>query len=243
MTVKTLIIDDDPDIRESLEIALSLQLRNLDIVSAPNGESGLQLLAEQAPDLVLLDVTMPGLSGFEVLREIRRQSDVPVILLTGRDQELERVRGLESGADDYVTKPFGHQELVARIRAVMRRSTSRAPVRQEPSIQTGDLSIHFENQEVTRGGRPVRLSPVEYRLLEILARNAGRIVPTNLLFERIWGESRPVEDDYVKVYINRLRRKVEADPRRPRYILTERGYGYRLVRDILTGAADSPPST
>lgn len=243
MTVKTLIIDDDPDIRESLEIALSLQLRDLDIVSAPNGESGLQLLAEQAPDLVLLDVTMPGLSGFEVLREIRRQSDVPVILLTGRDQELERVRGLESGADDYVTKPFGHQELVARIRAVMRRSTSRAPVRQEPSIQTGDLSIHFENQEVTRGGRPVRLSPVEYRLLEILARNAGRIVPTNLLFERIWGESRPVEDDYVKVYINRLRRKVEADPRRPRYILTERGYGYRLVRDILTGAADSPPST
>jgi two-component system KDP operon response regulator KdpE len=229
--MKILLIDDDHDLREAISVGLSLQLREVEVETAEDGRMGLAAWERSSPDLILLDVTMPGLGGFDVLREIRRRSDVPVIMLTARDEEIDRVRGLELGADDYVGKPFGHLELVARIRAVLRRMQATVPAGAAPSVRAGDLAIHFETHEVTRGGQPVSLTPTEYRLLYELAANAGRVQLQDSLLSRVWGEEFEAESDYLKVYINRLRRKLEADPTHPRIILTERGIGYRFVRD------------
>jgi len=228
--MKILIVDDDNDLLEALGLGLQLQWQGIDLLTATDGESALRLFFDDLPDVVLLDVGLPLLDGFEVLRRIRAVSDTPVLMLTARGEELDKVRGLEIGADDYVTKPFSPLELLARIKAVLRRSELPPPVRAAPSFQAGDLAVNFDTREVARAGTPIPLTSTEYRLLFHLIRNAGRVVPRETLLARVWGDEYRDQTDYLKVYVSRLRAKLEEDPEHPRLILTERGLGYRFVR-------------
>lgn len=227
--MKILVVDDDPQILEALTIGLELQWQDSEVLAARDGEEGLRLFYEREPDVVLLDVSMPKVNGFEVLKEIRRISDVPVIMLTAYGDEMHQVRGLELGADDYVTKPFSHLALLARIKAVLRRAEMPAPVRALPDFRAGELEINFQSHEVTVRGERVRLTPVEYKLLYHLVRNAGRLMPHQALLDRVWGADYDATTDYLKVFVSRLRAKIER-PGGPRYIETERGMGYRFVR-------------
>lgn len=227
--MKVLVVDDDPKIREALEVGIQLQWQDSHIVSAADGEAGLERFFSELPDVVLLDITMPRMDGFEVLQVIRRVSDVPVIMLTGRGEDIDQVRGLELGADDYIAKPFSHLALMARIRAVLRRAELPPPVQAVPDFEAGDLAIHFQNQEVTLAGQQVRLTPVEYKLLYHLVRNAGHLLPHEALLNRVWGTDYEASPEYLKVFISRLRTKLRRDGG-PEYIETERGRGYRFVR-------------
>ena len=226
--MKILVVDDAPEVVEAVTISFSLQWRETEIIGANDGETALDRVAEDHPDLVLLDIAMPGTDGFETLRRIRELSDVPVIMLTAKDSVLDKVKGLELGADDYVTKPFDHLELLARVKAVLRRLDMPQPVSRAPSFVAGDLAIDFASQEVRVKGEPVALTAIEYKLLYHLARNAGRVLRHETLLAKVWGREYVDEIDYLRVYVRRLRRKVEEDPDRPRYILTERGLGYRF---------------
>jgi two-component system KDP operon response regulator KdpE len=228
--MKILIVDDDHDLLEALGLGLQLQWQGVTLVTATDGESALDRFFDEAPDVVLLDVGLPRLDGFEVLRRIRQVSDVPVLMLTARGEELDKVRGLEIGADDYVTKPFSPLELLARIKAVLRRSELPPPVRAAASFRADDLTVNFDSQEVQRRGQAIPLSATEYRLLYQLVRNAGHVMPRETLLARVWGDDYRDQTDYLKVYISRLRAKIEDDPERPRFIQTERGLGYRFVR-------------
>lgn len=234
--MKILLIDDDDNLREAVNISLELQWSEAEILTAPDGEKGLDLFFEHDPDLVLLDLTMPGLNGFEVLRQIRRVTNTPVIMLTARGEEADKVRGLELGADDYVTKPFGHLELLARMRAVLRRIGARPSSGGAAPVTIGNLTIDFATRQVTKDGKPIRLTPTEMNLLYQLVRNAGRVLPHQMLLQKVWGDAYRDETEYLKVYVNRLRQKLEDDPSHPRYLLTERGVGYRFARPVSAGA-------
>lgn len=227
--MKILVVDDDQHILDALAVGFQLQWQDATVIPATDGEMGLRHFYEDNPDIVVLDVSMPGKSGFDVLQEIRRISDVPVIMLTARGEEMDQVRGLELGADDYVVKPFSHLALLARIKAVMRRAELPPPVRTVPDFVAGDLAINFQNHQVTLRGEPVRLTPVEYKLLYHLVRNVGRLMPHQALLDRVWGEEYGATTDYLKVFISRLRAKIESDES-PHLIETERGLGYRFVR-------------
>ena len=233
--MKILIVDDDQDLLEAVGLGMQLQWQAAEVITAADGELGLQSFFEQTPDVVLLDVGLPRLDGFEVLRRIRQTSDTPVLMLTARGDELDKVRGLEIGADDYVTKPFSPLELLARIKAVLRRAELPPPIRAMPSFVSGDLSINFDSHQVTKKGEPVPLTALEYRLLYHLVRNAGHVLPRQSLLARVWGDEYRDQSHYLKVYISRLRGKLEDDPERPKHILTERGLGYRFAR-----AANAP---
>lgn len=228
--MKILVVDDDKNIVEAITIGFQLQWQDVDIITAADGEKGLNAFYDHVPDVVLLDVMMPYKDGFSVLKEIRQTSDVPVIMLTARGDELDKVKGLELGADDYLTKPFSHLELFARIRAVLRRTQMPAPVSATPSFVTGDVTINFENREVTRAGKVVKMTPTEYKLLVLLARNAGRVVPFETLLDKVWGPEYRDQLDYLKTYLSRLRKKLEVEPENPRFLLTERSLGYRLMK-------------
>jgi DNA-binding response OmpR family regulator len=228
--MKILIVDDDHDLLEALGLGLQLQWPGIDVITATDGEAALARFFDDIPDVILLDVGLPRLDGFQVLRKIRQVSDTPVLMLTARGEELDKVRGLEIGADDYVTKPFSPLELLARIKAVLRRTELPPPVRSSASFRTDDLTVNFDSQEVTKGERAISLSAIEYRLLYQLVRNAGHIVPRETLLARVWGDEYRDQTDYLKVYISRLRAKIENDPERPRLIHTERGLGYRFTR-------------
>src|SRR5918911_4247207 len=234
--MKILVVDDDPRLREALEVGLQLQWEDTQVISAGDGEAGLEAFFEVNPDLVLLDVNMPGKTGFEVVKEIRRVSDVPVIMLTARAEDTDQVRGLELGADDYVAKPFSHLALVARIKAVRRRAELPPPVEALPDFVAGDLAIHFQNQQVTLGGASVKLTPVEYRLLYHLVRNAGHLMPHQALLDRVWGSEYDAGPEYLKVFVSRLRAKLRY-PGGPEYVQTERGLGYRFVKPSQPSAA------
>jgi two-component system KDP operon response regulator KdpE len=199
------------------------------VLTAADGEAGLEAFFEHEPDVVLLDVTMPVKNGYEVLKDIRRVSDVPVIMLTARGEDTDQVRGLELGADDYVAKPFSHVALMARIKAVLRRAELPPPVQALPDFQAGDLAIHFQNQQVTVGGEAVKLTPVEYKLLYHLVRNVGHLLPHQALLDRVWGSDNEASPEYLKVFVSRLRAKLRRGGG-PDYIQTERGRGYRFVR-------------
>lgn len=228
--MKILLIDDDANLREAVTIALELQWPEAEVLTATSGETGLDVFFEHEPNIILLDLTMPGIGGFEVLRQVRRISNVPVILLTARGEEADKVRGLELGANDYVTKPFSHLELLARIRAVLRRTEVRPAPSGQSEFRFGDLSVDFDSREVTKRGQAVHLTPTEMNLLYQLVRNAGRALPHQLLLTKVWGEAYTQDTEYLKVYVNRLRQKIEDDSSHPRYLLTERGIGYRFVR-------------
>jgi two-component system KDP operon response regulator KdpE len=227
--VKVLVVDDDPRLREALEVGLQLQWEDAEVISAADGETGLDLFFEQGPDVVLLDVTIPRMSGFDVLKAIRRVSDTPVIMLTARGEDVDEVRGLELGADDYVQKPFSHLALMARIKAVLRRAEMPPPVDSLPDFAVGELAIQFQNEKVKVAGEPVKLTPVEYKLLYHLVRNAGHLMPHQALLDRVWGSAYEAGPEYLKVFISRLRAKLRR-PDGPEYIQTERGRGYRFVR-------------
>jgi len=223
--MKVLVVDDEPDVARLISASLGMQQPNWEVVAASDGEEALAALEQEQPALVLLDVGLPDTDGFQVLQQIRLFSDVPVVMLTVHDDELSKVRGLELGADDYITKPFSHLELLARVRAVLRRTQTLPLVHEEPFV-SGDLSVDFARREVTRRGEPVPLTATEYRLLYHLVRNAGQVLTHETLLARVWGREYTDEINYLKVYISRLRAKLEDDPRNPQHILTEHRVGY-----------------
>ncbi len=227
--MKILIVDDDPRIREALVTGLQLQWQDAAVIEATDGEDGVRQFFNANPDIVLLDITMPRMSGFEVLKELRLVSEVPVILLTARGEEMDQVRGLELGADDYLIKPIKHAALMARMRAVLRRAELPPPAEALPDFVAGDLAVHFQAHQVTVAGEQVQLTPVEYKLLYQLVRNAGHLLPHRALLERVWGSEYEASPEYLKVFISRLRAKLRR-PGSPDYIQTERGQGYRFIR-------------
>ena len=223
--MRILIVDDEPDVIKVISMSFRMQQPAWEIISAEEGPEALKLLEQERPDVVLLDIGLPDMSGLEVLKSIRVFSDVPVIMLTVRDDELSKVQGLELGADDYVTKPFSHLELLARVRAVLRRAQS-LPLAQEHPFTSGDIHLGFARRELSVRGHPVPLTGTEYRLLYHLVRNAGRVMTHEALLARVWGREYTDEISYLKSYISRLRNKLESDPHNPEYILTEYGVGY-----------------
>jgi two-component system KDP operon response regulator KdpE len=227
--MRILVVDDEPDVVDSVRLGFQLQWRDVDVLGASTGEEALDLVERERPDIVLLDVGLPDVDGFEVLRRTRAFSDVPVVMLTARDDAMDKVRGLEAGADDYVTKPFNHLELMARVKAVLRRLEMPPPTSRAPSFRSGDLEVDFARQEARLHGEPLELTPTEYKLLYHLVRNAGHVLPHGTLLAKVWGREYVDEVDYVRVYIRRLRDKLGDDPESPRYIRTERGLGYRFI--------------
>jgi two-component system KDP operon response regulator KdpE len=223
---KLLIIEDDADLVKALEVYFSRV--GYQVIAAANGLEGLQRLYDERPDIVILDIAMPKMDGWEVCRRIRDLSNVPIVILTARVQEDERVKGLRLGADDYVVKPFSLKELEARLETVLRR-VPEAKTRPGPVFANEELVIDADRLLVRRAGKRVDLTPTELRLLFFLAENAGRVLSHRQILERIWGSEYAEDADYVKLFIYRLRRKLEIDPKKPRYILSERGIGYRFV--------------
>ena len=219
-----LVVDDEPRIIEA--VGMNLELEGYQVSSASNGYEALQKLTKDLPDLVILDVMMPEIDGFETLRKIREVSTVPVIMLTVRGEEIDKVRGLDLGADDYITKPFNPKELVLRIRAVLRRVEMPSPVPKTEIRVDDNLSIDFSRCKVIIKGKEVHLRPTEYRLLYHLVSNAGQVLTHETLLRRVWGYEYREEDHYLWLYITYLRRKIEEDPKHPKYILSERGIGY-----------------
>lgn len=226
---KILVVDDEPDVIEALRIGFELQWREIDVLGARDGPTALDIIERDHPDIVLLDIGLPEMDGFEVLREVRAFSDVPVVMLTARDDAMDKVKGLELGADDYVTKPFNHLELMARIRAVLRRLDMPGPATRAPSFHSGELEVDFAHQEVRLRGERIELTPTEYKLLYHLVRNAGHVLQHGTLLAKVWGREYIDEVDYLRVYVRRLRDKLGDDPETPRYIRTERGLGYRFL--------------
>jgi two-component system KDP operon response regulator KdpE len=224
---KILVVDDEPRIIQF--IRLNLEHDGFEVYEATTGPQALEKLRDQMPDLILLDVMMPDLDGFETLRLIRELSTIPVIMLTAKGEEDDRVRGLELGADDYVTKPFSPRELVSRVRAVLRRTEMPGQATHEVIEVDDRLRLDFDRREVWVEGELVKLRPTEYRLLFHLVQNAGWVVPHEQLLAKVWGYEYRDETHYLRLYINYLRQKLEKDPSDPEYILTERGVGYRFI--------------
>ncbi len=225
-----LIVDDEARMRRFMQ--MDLDLEGYRVIEAGNGLEAIDHVRDDLPDLVLLDVMMPELDGFEALRIIRETSTVPVIMLTVRDDESDKVKGLELGADDYVTKPFSPRELTSRIKAVLRRVEMDSPaLASGSSVITVDdyLQINFSRQVVIVGGKEVKLRPTEYRLLYHLVNNAGHTLTHEMILSKVWGHEYRDESQYVRLYITYLRQKIEPDPAKPKYILTERGVGYTFV--------------
>ena len=225
--LKVLVVDDEPQTRKY--ITANLRARGYDALQAEDGRAALKTFDENVVDLVILDIMMPGIDGFEVCQAIRRQSDTPIIILSARGQEKDIVRALNFGADDYLTKPFGVGELLARVQAVLRRTTAQGSVTQRPPYHVDDLHIDFSTRQVTLAGEPISLTPTEYGLLAHLAVNAGRVLTHRALLQAVWGPEYGDETEYLWAYIRRLRRKIEQDPSQPRYILTQPGVGYSLA--------------
>ncbi len=220
-----LVVDDESRMVEF--IAMNLELEGFRVVRAANGSEALEKASREHPDLVLLDIMMPEMDGFETLEGLRETSSIPVIFLTAKSEEVDRIKGLDLGADDYITKPFSPKELVSRIRAVLRR-TEPAAVTNSEIVVDDELRVNFDQRKVIVRGQEVRLRPTEYRLLYQLVTNAGKLLTHEVLLSRVWGAEYRDEDQYVRLYITYLRQKIEKDPKNPKYILSERGLGYRF---------------
>lgn len=225
---KLLIIDDDDKLVEAIE--LYLKRAGYDIITAADGLQGMQQMYGQRPDLIVLDVMLPKMDGWEACQRIREISNVPIIMLTARGQETDKVMGLKLGADDYVAKPFSLKELEARVEAVLRRTRLPPPAKGRILYADDELVIDSERLEVSRRGERVQLTATEQRLLFYLVENASQVLTNEQILETVWGSEYVNEVDYIKLYIWRLRQKIEEDPRQPKYILTERGIGYRFAK-------------
>ena len=228
--MKVVIIEDNPEIIEAVSLCFDLRWPDVEVASANEGIIGVALIERESPDIVILDIGLPDIDGFEVCRRIRLFSDVPIVILTVKDQEFDKVKGLELGADDYITKPFSHVELLARVKAVLRRSTMPELEKDKEPLTIGKLWIDFAAREVRVDRKEVKLTPTEYNLLHLLARNTGRVMPHRVLLEKVWGSDYGDATDYLKVYVQRLRVKLDDDPQDPKLILSERGVGYKLAK-------------
>ncbi len=225
---KTQILVVDDELRYLKLVGYNLKAAGYEVITATTGEEAMSLVAGKSPDLIILDIRLPGIDGYEVCARIREFSSTPIIMLTAKGEEREKVQGLRLGADDYVTKPFGAEELMARVETVLRRG--RMAEVTAPSVLTiGELAIDFVQRKVKIEGQELSLSPTEYRLLQCLAVNAGRIIIHGELQEKVWGPEYREHYEGLRVYIRRLRKKIEKDPEKPTYILTKPGVGYMLV--------------
>jgi two-component system KDP operon response regulator KdpE len=223
VVTKVLVIDDEEPILRALRINLSA--RQYEVSTAADGASGLAAMARDRPDVLILDLGLPDMDGTEVIKGVRGWTSTPIIVLSAWGQESQKVAALDAGADDYVTKPFGMNELLARLRAAVRRAS---PAPDEPVLATADFTIDLAAKRVTRGAEDIRLTPTEWQLLEVLARHEGRLVTQRQLLQEVWGPQYQTEANYLRVHVAHLRRKLEPDPSRPRYLLTEPGMGYRF---------------
>ncbi|HEV8297022.1 MAG TPA: response regulator [Acidimicrobiales bacterium] len=221
---RVLVVDDEPHIRRTL--ATNLRARQLEVDLAASGEEALALAVSNPPDIVILDLGLPGIDGVEVIERLRVDTSVPIIVLSVREQEADKVRALDAGADDYVTKPFGIDELLARLRAALRRQPA---VPETQVIASDRLRIDLDAKQVHVNGELVHLTRLEWSLVDVLVRNAGRLVSQRELLQQVWGPQYGTETNYLRVYMTQLRRKLESDPARPRHFLTETGMGYRFV--------------
>jgi two-component system KDP operon response regulator KdpE len=224
-----LIIDDEARFRRFLRP--SLTARGYRVIEAASGEDGVTMVRQHVPDVVLLDLGLPDLDGLDVTRRIRQWSQVPIVVLSARGQEVDKVTALDAGADDYLTKPFGLPELLARLRAALRHRLKQAGVAPESEFCTGGLRVDLAARQVFANGKEVRLTAIEYRLLEVLVQHAGQVVTHRQLLDAVWGPGHAEQTEYLRVYMAHLRRKLEADPSRPRVFRTETGVGYRLLTD------------
>lgn len=220
---RILLVDDEPQMLRSLRLILSGH--GYETVTADSGEEGLEEIGRRMPDVVLLDLMLPGIDGLEVCRRLRERSAVPIIILSARGEEAMKVQALDLGADDYLTKPFGAEELLARIRVALRHT---AGTRDAPVFQNGDLRVDFNRRRVTRGDREVALTPKEYDVLKFLIGNAGRVLTHTMILRAVWGPEYATETQYLRNVVLGLRRKLEPDPAHPAYIVTEPGIGYRF---------------
>ena len=223
---RVLVVDDDPQILRA--VRTSLQGHDYEVLTAGNGETALDLLPDAAVDLIVLDLGLPGIGGEEVIRRVRSWSEVPIIVLSVRDGQADKVEAFEAGADDYVTKPFGMPELLARMRAVRRRAEGE---RRPPIVRFGQLEVDLGRRLVRLGGEAIHLTPTEYGLLEAFVTNPGKLLTHRWLLQRVWGSGYATENQYLRVFIRQLRAKLADDPARPRFIVTEAGLGYRWRPD------------
>lgn len=221
---RILIIEDEPQIRKLLKV--SLNAHGYDLEEAANGKDGVNRAAMFKPDLLIIDLGLPDIDGKEVVKQIREWSETPIIILTARDQEQEKIEALDSGADDYMTKPFGVGELLARMRVCLRRA---ATVEQQPVLVCGGLVVDLQQRHVTVDGDEVKLTPTEYEIIKIMMQHAGKVITHKQLLKAVWGNAYQQDTHYIRVYIAQLRRKIEQNPTQPRYIVTESGVGYRLM--------------
>jgi len=224
MTGSVVVIDDEPAICRALRINLSA--RDYTVAVAHDGASGLAAVAQTRPDVIILDLGLPDMDGVDVIHGVRGWTATPIIVLSAREHEAAKVAALDAGADDYVTKPFGMDELLARVRAAVRRTS---PTPDEPVVTTEDFSVDLAARRVTKDDADVRLTPTEWQILEVLLRNRGRLVTQRQLLQDVWGPAYESETNYLRVYLAQLRRKLEPDPPRPRYLITEPGMGYRFA--------------
>jgi two-component system KDP operon response regulator KdpE len=220
---RVLVVDDEPQILRALET--TLRVEGYEVDTAATAEEALAKAAMRQPEAIILDLVLPDRSGIEVCRELRAWTQVPIIILSAVGDEREKVEALDRGADDYVTKPFGGDELLARLRAVLRRA---GPV-ESPVIEVGELRVELDNRAVFRGGERLQLTPHEFTLLRLFVENQGKLLTHKMILRDVWGPAYQTESNYLHVYVSHLRRKIERDPTRPRYILTEPGAGYRFV--------------
>ncbi len=223
---RILVVDDEPQILRALRINLSV--RGYEVVTASTGAGALRAAAERPPDVVVLDLGLPDMDGTEVLAGLRGWCTAPVIVLSARTDSADKVEALDAGADDYVTKPFGMDEFLARVRAAARRGTSAADT-SEPSVETASFTVDLAAKTVSRRGEPVHLTPTEWGMLEMLVRNRGKLVGQKELLREVWGPAYDTETHYLRVYLAQLRRKLEDDPANPKHLITEAGMGYRFV--------------
>lgn len=240
--MRILLADDDPQILRALRITLSA--RGYDVILAHDGKAALAAAIEHHPDVIVLDLGMPGLTGIEVIEAVRGWSAVPILVVSGRTESWDKVEALDAGADDYVTKPFAADELLARIRALSRRTPAATD---EPTTSFADVVVDLSSRQVTRAGHPVRLTPTEWKMLELLVRNRGRLVTRETLLTEVWGAQYTTDTGYLRLYLAQLRKKLEPEPAHPRHFLTEAGMGYRFVAEpttepTTTSTPDGTPS-
>ncbi|OIJ98885.1 response regulator [Streptomyces monashensis] len=226
---RVLVVDDEPQIVRALVI--NLKARKYEVDAAPDGRTALELAASRHPDVVVLDLGLPDMDGVEVIKGLRGWTRVPILVLSARHSSDEKVEALDAGADDYVTKPFGMDELLARLRASVRRAEPAGPGEEDlTTVETDGFTVDLAAKKVNRAGKDVRLTPTEWHLLEVLVRNTGRLVSQRQLLQEVWGPSYGTETNYLRVYMAQLRRKLETDPSHPRHFITEPGMGYRFEK-------------
>jgi two-component system KDP operon response regulator KdpE len=233
---RVLVVDDEPQIRRTL--AINLRARGYQVDLAATGEQALKAAADQPPDVVVLDLSLPGIDGLQVIQGLRGWTGVPIIVLSVREREADKVAALDAGADDYVTKPFGINELQARLRAAIRRAN--LTQQDAPVIQTPDFRVDLAAKQVTRNGREIRLTPTEWQLVELLVRHPSRLVSQRQLLQEVWGPKYQEETNYLRLFIAQIRRKLEPDPAHPRYFITEPGMGYRFQPKDQPRAPEQP---